>query len=34
MIRPIGTRVAVDGVNGLSDDRYTAPYQDLRLRTR
>jgi peptide/nickel transport system substrate-binding protein len=30
----IGPRVAVDGVNALPDDPYTAPYEDLRLRPR
>ena len=28
----IGPRVAVDGVNALPDDPYTAPYEDLRLK--
>jgi peptide/nickel transport system substrate-binding protein len=30
----IGPRVAVDGVNAMPDDPYTAPYEDLRLRPR
>ena len=30
----IGPRVAVDGVNALPDDPYTAPYEDLRLKPR
>jgi len=30
----IGPRVAVDGVNALADDPYTAPYEDLRLKRR
>jgi peptide/nickel transport system substrate-binding protein len=30
----IGPRVAVDGVNALPDDPYTAPYEDLRLKRR
>ena len=29
-----GPRVAVDGVNALPDDPYTAPYEDLRLKPR
>jgi peptide/nickel transport system substrate-binding protein len=30
----VGPRVAVDGVNALPDDPYTAPYEDLRLKAR
>jgi len=30
----IGPRVAVDAVNALPDDPYTAPYEDLRLKSR
>jgi peptide/nickel transport system substrate-binding protein len=30
----IGPRVAVDNVNALPDDPYTAPYEDLRLKPR
>lgn len=29
----IGTRVAVDGLNAPPDDPYTAPCEDLRLKT-
>jgi len=29
----IGPRVAVDGVNAMPDDPYTAPYEDLRLKS-
>src|SRR6266700_1540506 len=30
----VGPRVAVDGVNALPDDPYTAPYEDLRLKAK
>jgi peptide/nickel transport system substrate-binding protein len=30
----VGPRVAVDCVNALPDDPYTAPYEDLRLKAR
>ena len=30
----IGPRVAVDGVNALPDDPYTAPHEDLRLKAK
>ena len=30
----VGPRVAVDSVNALPDNPYTAPYEDLRLKAR
>jgi peptide/nickel transport system substrate-binding protein len=30
----VGPRVAVDAVNALPDDPYTAPYEDLRLKAK